>query len=89
MSEASKRDPLAIAIASVGVFVQIAMWIWWGGRMSQRVDDIQRRIDTQEIQAGAFAATQSQQKSDIAVLNAKLDDIRAGVDAVNRKLDKR
>ena len=82
------RDPLAIGIGLVGVAFQLGLWIWWGGRMSERLENVDKRVAVQEAANTAQQQTDALQTRDIAVIGAKLDDVKAGVDAANRKLDR-
>ena len=80
---------LPIFLPVVGVVIQVALWIHWGGRFSERVDGHDKRIGV--LEAGLYAVNQlaSSHASSIAVQIAKLDNIKQTVDSVSLKLDRK
>lgn len=78
----SNRDPLAITIAAVGLVAQVGMWIWWGGRIEQRVvalEGSQTRVDAaqeknaaQDVQIAVITTQYGQILTAIGDLKAEI-----------------
>lgn len=80
--------PELIALA-FGMAAQLAMWIYWGGRISERVNGYQIRIGQLEVQMAASVAITGTQATAIAVLGSKMDGIKTSLDTVMLNLDGR
>lgn len=74
---------------SFGMAVQLAVWIYWGGRISERVNGFQLRISQLETQALATVAVAATQATSIAVLGSKMDGIKSSLDSVMLNMDGR
>ena len=80
------RDPLAITVALASLAVQVMLWVWWGGRMAERQDAIDKRLSTVEIWRDANTNIDAHQDTAIAVLDQKLTSIQASIDAIAQKV---
>lgn len=88
-----RRDPWAIAVAALSILTQFGMWIWWGGRMDQRVESHDQRLNVVESRSqqreDAKAVVDGLQTTQIAVITAQLESIKASVDRIDRKIPER
>lgn len=80
-------SPLIFTVLSI--LIQLALLVYFGGKLAQRVDGSEKRLNT--LEGGLFTAVQNAaaQSSNIAVLTAKLDNIQLAVNEINRKIDRR
>ena len=80
---------LPIFLPIAGVIIQVALWIYWGGRLSERVDGHDKRIGI--VEAGLYSVTQiaSGQTTNIAVQLSKLEYIKATVEEIKQKLERK
>jgi Tfp pilus assembly protein PilO len=85
----SPRDPLAIFIAAVGLLAQVGVWIWWGGKMDQRVSTIEANQEKAERRADEKVSVDAVQTVQIEVLKTDLGYIKASVDKIDRKIPER
>lgn len=76
----NQRDWLAISVAIVSIATQIGAWVWWGGRMSQRMDTIEEWRRAEEIRAGTSSTIINSQAADLAVVRSQVQDIKSWVD---------
>jgi hypothetical protein len=87
------RDPLAIAVAALSILTQVGMWIWWGGRMDQRVESHDQRLAAVEQRSqqreDAKAVVDGAQTTAIEVIKSQLSDIKLSVDRIDRKIPER
>lgn len=74
------HNGLAIAVALVSVVVQFGSWVWWGGRLDQKVERHERYIMEQETLNKASTVQ-------IEVTKTELKSIKEVVDRIERKLD--
>jgi len=88
-----RRDPWAIAVAGLSILTQFGMWIWWGGRLDQRVESHDQRIASVESKSQqreeAKTIIDSTQTTQIAVITSKLEDIKQSVERIDRKIPER
>lgn len=88
-----RRDPWAIAVAALSILTQFGMWIWWGGRMDQRVESHDQRLDAVESRTqqreDAKAVIDGIQTTQIAVITAQLESIKSSVDRIDKKIPER
>lgn len=85
-SDSSNRDPLAIAIGLSSIAVTVLMWVWWGGRLVERQEAMERRIATVEVWRETNTNTDAHQDTAIAVLDSKLTSIQVTLDSVAQKV---
>lgn len=78
--------PELIALA-FGMCVQLAVWVYWGGRISERITGFQQRITQLEGQMTATVGVSATQATAIAVLGSKMDGIKTSLDTVMLNLD--
>lgn len=87
------RDPWAIAVAALSILTQFGMWIWWGGRLDQRVESHDQRLASVESKSQqreeAKTIIDSTQTTQIAVITSKLEDIKQSVERIDRKIPER
>lgn len=87
------RDPLAIVVAVLGLITQIGTWIWWGGRIDERVEAHETRIAAVEQRAqqreDAKSIIDGVQTTQIAVITTQLESIKSSVDRIDRKIPER
>lgn len=88
-----RRDPWAIAVAALSILTQFGMWIWWGGRMDQRVESHDQRLNAVESRTqqreDAKAVIDGIQTTQIAVITAQLESIKSSVDRIDKKIPER
>lgn len=88
-----RRDPLAIAVAVLSILTQFGIYVWWGGRLDQRVEAHDQRIAAVEARAqqreDAKAIVDGLQTTQIAVITAQLEAIKSSVDRIDRKIPER
>lgn len=88
-----RRDPWAIAVAALSILTQFGMWIWWGGRMDQRVESHDQRLGAVEQRTqqreDAKAVIDGIQTTQIAVITAQLESIKSSVDRIDKKIPER
>ena len=74
------NNGLAIAVAVVSLLVQFGSWVWWGGRLDQKVERHELFIQEQQ-------ALNKHSSIDIEVQKSQLAAIKAVLDRIERKLD--
>jgi len=88
-----RRDPWAIAVAVLSILTQFGIYIWWGGRLDQRVEAHDQRLAAVEARAqqreDAKAIIDGMQTTQIAVITAQLESIKSSVDRIDRKIPER
>lgn len=62
----------------VGVFCTVVMWVFWGGKMTQRVDDHHRRLDGNDELIGSHADRIANHDAKIAHLEGWKEGFDAG-----------
>lgn len=88
-----RRDPWAIAVAALSILTQFGIWVWWGGKIDQRVEGHDRRIAAVEERfqqrEDAKAVVDGAQTTAIEVIKSQLGDIKQSVDRIDRKIPER
>lgn len=88
-----RRDPLAIAGVALSIVTQFGMWIWWGGRMDQRVESHDQRLSAVEQRTqqreDAKAVVDGMQTTQIAVILSEISGIKNSVDRIDKKIPER
>lgn len=73
---AKKGDRLAMVVSITSLIVTVAVlvggWLFWGGGLSQRVDDHERRISSIEAKVDGVAT-----KEDVRALREDIRDMRS------------
>ncbi len=81
----STKDPLAITIAIASLAVQLGLGLYWGGKIEQRLDDTEHRVDQIAISVHENSQKTSTHDTAIAVITQQLSDIKSTVDRIDRK----
>lgn len=84
-----RRDPWAIAVAALSILTQFGMWIWWGGRLDQRVMTIEQNNLRSQQRDEAKAVTDGMQTTQIEVIKSKLEDVKQTLERIDRKIPER
>jgi hypothetical protein len=85
----SKRDPLAIAIAVVGVFIQLGVAVYWGGKLESRVSAVERSIEKSEVRQQSIEKQDGAQDAQIAVNIAQYTEVLRRLGSIETKLDEK
>jgi hypothetical protein len=88
-SMSNQRDPLAITIGTVGLLAQVGMWVWWGGKIDQRVETLEKSQQQSDVQALDKVNVDALQTMQIKVVETKIDNIKESVDRIDRKIPER
>lgn len=75
-----KRVPLALIVT---IAVQTAGAIWWAASMSERMDQIERRMDNAAVRSQNVDNLVAQQATQIAVLVSRIDDQTRRIEETN------
>jgi hypothetical protein len=79
----------AVLISVLGLLFQVGAWIWWGGRLSQRVDMLEAS-QSQELQMHTnFRDANARQDVDIAVIKQQYSDILAQLNRIAQHIEQR
>lgn len=84
-----RPDWLAVAVATLSIITQVGAWMWWGGRLSQRVDTLEDNQKHQEERLNEFGRDNAKQDTALGVTGQQYADIIRRLDGIERKLDKR
>lgn len=87
--DSSKRDPLAIAIAVVGLVAQLGIGIYWGGKLESRVTAVERTIEKTETRQSSIEKQDGVQDAQIAVNVAQYTEVLRRLGNIETKLDQR
>jgi cell division protein FtsB len=84
-----RPDWLAVGVAVVSIITTLGAWVWWGGRLSQRVDTIEsdRKEDRREI--AEMRRENAKQDIALSVTGQQYTEVIRRLDGIDRKLDKR
>ena len=84
-----KRDPLTIGVALFAVIAQVALWVWWSGRMSQRVDQIEYAQQQQQRMLEANNERDNRQDITLGIVGQQYGEIGRRLENIDRKMDRR
>lgn len=84
-----RPDWLAVGVAVLSIITTLGAWVWWGGRLSQRVDTIEAAQQRQEMQLNEFNRDNAKQDTALGITGQQYADIIRRLDGIERKLDKR
>jgi hypothetical protein len=84
-----RPDWLAVGVATLSIATQVGAWMWWGGRLSQRVDTIEHTQQRQGEQLNELSRDNAKQDTALGVTGQQYADIIRRLDGIERKLDKR
>ena len=79
----------AVLISVLGLLFQFGAWIWWGGRLSQRVDMLEASRSQELEMATRSSDVNGRQDVDIAVIRAQYADILTQLNRISEKLDRK
>jgi hypothetical protein len=86
---AGNRDPLAIGIAAVGLFVQLGIGLYWGGRIEARVQAVENRADELSAKQTETTKSDASQAAAIAVTTSQYTEVIKRLDRIETKLEVR
>ena len=84
-----RPDWLAVGVAVLSIITTLGAWVWWGGRLSQRVDSIESTQQRQEERLNEFNRDNAKQDIALGVTGQQYADIIRRLDRLDAKLDKR
>lgn len=84
-----KPDWLAIAMASLSIITTLGAWVWWGGRLSQRVDTLEAQMQEDRRGMSDITGDNGRQNVAIGIIGQQYGEINRRLDGIDRKLDKR
>jgi hypothetical protein len=84
-----RPDWLAVGVATLSIATQVGAWMWWGGRLSQRVDSLEDTQKEQARQLNEFNRDNAKQDTALGVTGQQYADIIRRLDRLDAKLDKR
>lgn len=79
------RENLAIAIAMVTLVVQLGAWFWWGGKMEQRMTNIEQRVDDQAARLEAERDKRGKSDTEVAVIVTQYTEIIKRLDRIEHQ----
>ena len=89
----NNRDPLAIAVAALGLITQIGAWVWWGSKLDQRVQVLENNAieerRSQREESRENAAIDGIQNVQIAGMQSDIRSIKESVERIDRKIPER
>ena len=85
--ERSTKDPLAIGIAVASLFIQLAAALFWGGKISQRVDDLEAHVNRIEAASEFNTKEADQHNVAIAVIASQITEIRDTVERIETRMN--
>jgi uncharacterized protein involved in tolerance to divalent cations len=80
---------LNIALTCVTLVAIVGGWLWWGGRLSARVEQLEAFRATAENTAEIKRELDSKQSSDIAATSAQFNMIMTQLNRLESKVDTR
>lgn len=84
-----RPDWLAVGVAILSIVTTLGAWVWWGGRLSQRVDTIESDKKEDRRTLDEIRRDNARQDVAISVTGQQYTDIIRRLDGLDRKLDKR
>lgn len=79
---------VAVAISAVTLLATLGGWIWFGGRLAQRVDSLEATAAAVQLQVSSLRDRNAGQDSDIAVTKAQYSEIITRLNRIDSKLDR-
>lgn len=79
------RDPLTVLAVVVGIVINIGSLAWFGGKVDQRVSNVENEVTDLKAKATKDAAQDVQ----IAVIGVQLATISTGVGEIKTKLERK
>lgn len=79
------RDPLTVGAVIIGIIINIGSLAWFGGKVDQRVSNVESDVTDLKAKATKDAAQDVQ----IAVIGVQLATISTGVGEIKTKLERK
>jgi hypothetical protein len=83
----SRIERANLFVSVVTLAAMAAGWLWWGGRLSARVDNLEHEYEVDKIAADKRQEIDTKQTSDIAVNNAQFTQIISTLSRLENKVD--
>lgn len=80
---------IAVCASVLTFLTTMGGWIWWGGRLSQRVDTLEAQVGRADSAIASLRAENSHQASEIAVTKAQYAEIINQLNRIYMRLDTR
>jgi hypothetical protein len=80
---------LAMGLAVMSILTTLGAWIWWGGRLSQRMETVEVTQKTQGESIRDISNNNARQDIALGVTGQQYADIIRRLDAIDGKLDRR
>ena len=84
-----RPDWLAVGVAVLSIVTTLGAWVWWGGRLSQRVETIESSQQRYEERLDEYRRDNAKQDTALGVTGQQYADIIRRLDGIERKLDQR
>lgn len=84
-----RPDWLAVGVAVLSILTTLGAWVWWGGRLSQRVENIEQAQRRHEERQDEYARDNAKQDIALSVTGQQYTEVIRRLDGIDRKLDKR
>lgn len=84
-----RPDWLAVGVACLSIATQIGAWMWWGGRLSERVDSLEKYQARQMDQLTEFNRDNAKQDVSISVTSQQYTEVIRRLDRIDAKLERR
>jgi hypothetical protein len=84
-----KRDPLTIGLAIFAAIAPLVVWVFAGGRLMQRVDQLEFAL--QDLRRDMIANTERDNRQDVTqgIIGQQYGEIGRRLDSIEKKLDVR
>lgn len=79
---------LAVAASALTLLVTLGGWVWWGGRLSQRVDTLEIQMQQASEERRDLHTENGKQQTDIEVIKAQYAEIISRLNRIDQKLDR-
>lgn len=80
-------DWIAVVFTALTLVAQLGAWVWWGGRLSQRVDMLEMQMKQEQTAHEYGRDTNSRQDAEIAVAKQQYTEIKEMLNRIYSKLD--
>ena len=80
-------DWIAVGFTALTLAAQLGAWVWWGGRLSQRVDMLEMQMKQEQTAHEYGRDTNSRQDAELAVAKQQYMEIKEMLNRIYSKLD--
>lgn len=88
-----QRDPFALAVSIINLVALVGAWVWWGGRIDQRVNALEIWRDQEQqirrVEAREKVDLDALQTMQIAVIQTEFKSMKDTVERIDRKIPER